>query len=558
MRLKIFTILILILYQTIGFAKTNDKNDFNYKYLSNYFSALLSFDNQKNDKALEFFESSKYLKKKHKKFLKEYVYALVLDGQVKKAINQIKSSRNSPNSNFFEAKLLLALDLIGKKKYKQASKVIKSFDISNNNTYELIILKSLENYNQLFKTKKISSQSKEFGKLSLIINAFQNCYLNSSKTDTHFLNLINSPEGDYSRYLFFYLSNVIERNDYSAAQKISKTIEPFSSTLLISQTQKWIEEKKYKKFSNHFSCQNERDILAEFFFLMSNLYSSQNIFETSNFYLSLSIHLNPKFYFNLSLLAENYFDNENYKIAKKILEGFNNEDEIYSWYKTKKIAQIISEQQGDQESLQYIEKNLSNFKNKSPKILYDLANIYKNFKKYQKAIDHYSQVLNQVDINSDTYADVLYRRGGSYERLNDYLKADQDLLKSLEIRSDDAYTLNYLAYSWLERNIKIEQAMKMLMTAYELKENDPYITDSVGWGYYLIGDFVNAEKYLRRAVELMPDDPIVNDHYGDVLWQLDRKLQAKYFWQLVLELDDTEDEMKKDIEIKLFDGPKKI
>ena len=153
---------------------------------------------------------------------------------------------------------------------------------------------------------------------------------------------------------------------------------------------------------------------------------------------------------------------------------------------------------------------------------------------------------------------MLYRRGGSYERLNDYLKADQDLLKSLEIRSDDAYTLNYLAYSWLERNIKIEQAMKMLTTAYELKENDPYITDSVGWGYYLIGDFVNAEKYLRRAVELMPDDPIVNDHYGDVLWQLDRKLQAKYFWQLVLELDDTEDEMKKDIEIKLFDGPKKI
>ena len=75
--------------------KINDKNDFNYKYLSNYFSALLSFDNQKNEKALEFFETSKSLKRKHDKFLKEYVYALVLDGQVKKAITQIKSSRNS-------------------------------------------------------------------------------------------------------------------------------------------------------------------------------------------------------------------------------------------------------------------------------------------------------------------------------------------------------------------------------------------------------------------------------------------------------------------------------
>ena len=90
------------------------------------------------------------------------------------------------------------------------------------------------------------------------------------------------------------------------------------------------------------------------------------------------------------------------------------------------------------------------------------------------------------------------------------------------------------------------------------KENDPYITDSVGWGYYLIGDYVNAEKYLKKAVKLMPSDPIVNDHYGDVLWWLDRKLQAKYFWKNVLKLEETEDEMKKKIKKKLLLGPKKI
>ena len=100
--------------------------------------------------------------------------------------------------------------------------------------------------------------------------------------------------------------------------------------------------------------------------------------------------------------------------------------------------------------------------------------------------------------------------------------------------------------------------MIMLTKAYKLNEDDPYITDSIGWGHYLIGDFINAEKYLRKAVELMPDDPIVNDHYGDVLWQLNRKLQAKYFWENVLKLDETEEEMKKEIEKKLIDGPKKI
>ena len=558
MFLKIFYIIFALLYQTVGYTKTSDKNDFNYKYLSSYFSALISFDNQKNNKALEFFESSKYLKKKHNNYLKEYVYSLVLDGQIKKAVNQIKSSRNMKNSNFFEGKLLVVLDLINKKKYVQASKIIKTFNLSNENTYEFIIIKTLESFNNLFKNKKLQYSTSDFGKLSLIVNAFQNCYLNSNKTDSHFLNLINSAEGDYSRYLFFYLSNVIENKDYKTAKQISKTIEPFSSTLLISQSKKWIDNENYKKFNKHFSCQNENDLLSEFFFLISNLYSSQNIIETSNFYLSVSNYLNPKFYFNLSLLAENYYDNDNFDISREILEKFSSEDEIYFWYKIKKIAQIISEEENDDKSLKYIEDNISDLKQKSPKILFDLANIYKNFENYKIAIDYYTQVLNQIDKNSNMYADVLYRRGGTYERLKNYSKADKDLLMSLNIRPDHAYTLNYLSYSWLERNIKIEQAMKMLMRAYELRENDPYITDSVGWGYYLIGDFINAEKYLRKAVELMPDDPIVNDHYGDVLWQLDRKLQAKYFWEHVLELEDTEEEMKKDIENKLIDGPRKI
>jgi len=56
----------------------------------------------------------------------------------------------------------------------------------------------------------------------------------------------------------------------------------------------------------------------------------------------------------------------------------------------------------------------------------------------------------------------------------------------------------------------------------------------------------------------MPSDPIVNDHYGDILWKLDRKMQANYFWNNVLSFEDTEDQMKKDIRYKIFKGPKEI
>ena len=128
------------------------------------------------------------------------------------------------------------------------------------------------------------------------------------------------------------------------------------------------------------------------------------------------------------------------------------------------------------------------------------------------------------------------------------------LLKSLEINPDDAYVMNYLAYSWLERKYKIDTALLMLEKAYAEKNNDPYIIDSVGWAYFLLNDYVKAEKFLKRAVELMPEDPIVNDHYGDILWKLDRKIQARYFWKNVLDLEETEEKMKKEIKNKLNEG----
>ena len=174
--------------------------------------------------------------------------------------------------------------------------------------------------------------------------------------------------------------------------------------------------------------------------------------------------------------------------------------------------------------------------------------------KLLKILDN-KKLLN-MDVNSELYAEILYRRGGSYERSGDYIKADRDLLKSLEANPDDAYVLNYLAYSWLEREHKIDTALKMLEKAYAARSNDPYIIDSIGWAYYLVDEYEKAENFLKRAVELMPQDPIVNDHYGDILWQLDRKIQARYFWQAVLNLDETEDTMKETIKNKLIEGLK--
>ena len=554
----IIIILSFLLFQTNTYSNASTTNKFNQKYLSGYFSALISSGNQNNEDALKFFKSSKFLIKKHDNFLKEYVFSLVLDGQVKKAIDQIKTSKNDINANFFESNLLLTIDSFKKKDFKQVSKRLKELNISKDDgTYEFVIFKILENYNYLFINKKIKKQENDFGSLNLISSSFQSCYINSNSTASYFTNLINNTNSDYSRYLFFYFSHLVQNKEFNKVIDISKSIEPLADTLLISQSKKWIENKKFEKFEKYFSCKNETDILSEFFFLISNLFSTQEMYEQSNFYLRISEYLNAKFYFNFSLLAENYYLNDNFKDSKKILNKFKNKDEVYNWYRVKKIGKILSQEKNENDSIKFVEKNFKLINDPSVKILYDIANIYKSFKNYEKAINYYSQLLTLVKKDSYAYSRILYRRGSCFERQGNYDKADKDLLHSLKINPSDAYTMNYLAYSWLERNYKVDEAIEMLQRAYKKKKNDPYITDSVGWGYYLIGDYINAEKYLQKAVKLMPSDPIVNDHYGDVLWQLDRKLQAKYFWQNVLELEETESEMKKNIRIKLLNGPKK-
>ena len=552
-----YLLTILLLYQTLVISKSYSFERFNSKSLSKYFSGIIALENKDNSSALEFFNSSKILLDTHEPYLKRYVNSLVLENKISQAINVIKSHKNKDDQNFFDAYLLLILDSLKKDDLSTALAYfdeIKKFD--KRDKFNSAIWESLKQYIYLFKEKKFLNQKQNFGKLSIISEAFQRCYLDDKNTDAYFLKLINDPEGDYTRYLFFYLTHLIMSNRLEDAKKITDNIEYINTTLLISQSKSWLEEGSSEKLTKVFSCKNSNDIVAEFLFLVSNLYSSQDDFKKSNFYLNLSNFLNPKFKFNLALVAENQYFNQEYEKAKKTLKKFKKDDNFYYWFRIKKQAQIIEKQRNKKESLNYIVAEFSKIKEPNKNILFDIANFYKNSKQYEQAIKYYTKLIESFNNDSEIKADLLYRRGGSYERLNKFNKADKDLLQALEIEPNDAYILNYLAYSWLERDYKINKAIEMLEKAYAVKSNDPYIIDSIGWAYYLINDFSKAEKFLKRAVELMPEDPIVNDHYGDILWKLDRKIQARYFWASVLDMEDADKEMIKKINIKMIEGMK--
>ena len=553
----IILLLSLLLYQSPLFSKSDNFDEFNSKNISKYFSGIVAFENKNNSDALDFFKSSKILMDHHDPYLKRFLISLVLEGKVKQAINIIKTRDMNKNSEFFEAYVLLAVDSFKKGNIKKSIDILKEVPkLLYEERFNFIIHSSLTNYADVFYNNKIKDEKQNFGNLSFITETFQRCYLNDKKTGSFFSKLINNAESDYSRYIYFYLTYLIEKNQIDEAKVITDGLSYINTTLLLSQGKSWVEKSKYSEFNKIFSCSNHNDILGEFLFLISNLYSSQNEFEKSNFYLSLSTYLNPKFIFNLSLVAENLYLNENYEKSKAILKNFDKDKDFYYWYRLKKEAQIIKKTTNQKKALDYIADKFENIKDPNNKFIFDIANFYKNSKEYNQAIKYYSLIINSLDDNDIIKADVLYRRGGSYERLKDFLNADRDLKQSLKIDPEDAYVLNYLAYSWLERDYKIDEAIKMLEVAYERENDDPYIIDSIGWAYYLIDDFVKAEQLLKRAVELMPDDPIVNDHYGDILWKLDRKIQARYFWSTVLEMENAEKELKDKIKNKIVDGLK--
>ena len=548
-----FLLIILLLYQNPSYSKSTSFNDFDFRNLSKYFSGIVAFENKNNSKALNFFNTSKILLDKHEPYLKRYIYSLVLENKVNQAINVIKQNKNK--SEFFEKYLLLTVDSLRKDDFSKALDYIsESKKYIKLDRLNSAILDNLKDYVIVFNEKRLPNDVKNYGNLSIISTTFQRCYLEDTKTKTFFSKLVNNDDADLNRYTFFYLAYLIENNQIEEAKKITEDIKFINTSLLLSQGKSWIENGNEKKIKSVFSCKKHNDLISEFLFLISNLYSAQDDFIKSNFYLYLSYYLNPKFYYNLSLLAENQYSNKEFNRVKDILREFEKEDDFYYWYRLKKEAQIISKEISQKDSLKFIKSNFEKIEKPNEKNLFDIANFYRNAKEYKQAIKYYTILLGIVGDDLEIKSDLFYRRGASNERIGNYEEADRDMILSLEIDPDDAYVLNYLAYSWLERDYKIKEAIKMLEKAYSLKENDPYIIDSIGWAYYLTDDYVKAETYLKRAVELMPDDAIVNDHYGDILWKLGRKIQARYFWKSVSKMEDVDEELLQKINSKMIKG----
>lgn len=141
-----------------------------------------------------------------------------------------------------------------------------------------------------------------------------------------------------------------------------------------------------------------------------------------------------------------------------------------------------------------------------------------------------------------------FNRAIALDKLNRWPEAEQDLLSYIQQNPNDANALNYLGYTWTERNEHLDKAVHLLEKALSLSPGDGFITDSMGWVLFRLNRLDESLLRMREAVRLEPKDPTIHEHLGDVLHAMGKTAEAMEIWKKALELDPKNDLLKKKIQ----------
>ena len=552
----IIFVIIFIFFSTLE-AKNLNKYD-KAKNIADYFSGILLLNQSKYSESYKYLKKLDGLETSHSNYRSKYLYALISSENFNQAFIFSKKLEKE-KSGIFESDIIMGIYYLKNSRHDLAKKFFLKANNRNSRSIldnyianTLYFWSDLENKNFEKAQVSIDFLDNRFENLKKIQKVFLSCFYKHPISEDSFTQLISNQKTDFSRYNYFYAKYLKSIGKENKAKKvIESSLKQYPRNLLLNQYKRDLETKK-NNFEFNFN--EEKDVLAELIYIAANALSSQGLYSLSNFYLNLAKYLNKNFYAFDTLVAENFYKINDLSTAKKIFQRSENYGSAFKWYSNKQISKILIEQDKKDVSLNLLRKTFNELPSKGIYETFDYAEFLKNNEDFKNSIIHYSEILKKINKEHPLYPEVTDGRGVAYERTGQWKKAEKDLLASLDSKPDQAYVINYLAYSWIEQGIKIEKSLKMLERANKLKSNDPYIIDSLGWALFKLERYEESQDYLQLAVRLMPSDPIVNDHYGDALWKNGKEIQARYYWKYVLNLKEAEKVLKDKIEQKLIKG----
>jgi tetratricopeptide (TPR) repeat protein len=282
-----------------------------------------------------------------------------------------------------------------------------------------------------------------------------------------------------------------------------------------------------------------RDGAAEVLFGIAGSLRQRNLQETAMVLGRLALYLKPHFPAMQILLGDTMENANRLEPALSIYSSIERKSS-FSWPARLRVASVLNRLERTEDAVTHLNRMAGDRKT-DPAPLISLGDILRGHERFEEAAKAYDKALARIKNPEPRHWTLFYARGIAFERSKQWPRAEADFLSALKFKPEQPYVLNYLGYSWIDKGLYLERAQGMIAKAAELRPNDGYIVDSLGWVHYRLGRYDDAARELERAVELRPEDPIINDHLGDAYWRVGRKREAAFQWNRSLTLNPEKD-----------------
>ena len=285
------------------------------------------------------------------------------------------------------------------------------------------------------------------------------------------------------------------------------------------------------------------DGLAEVFYGLGEALTGEGGVSLGTTYLRLALDAKPDHAFALAALANAQETAHRYDDALATYDKIPNGTPLQSAVEIRKAFDLSSLDR--QDDAKKILESLVKTDAEDVRPLEALGNIMRSRKEYGEAVNYFTKAIAVLSSSDPRLWGYYYARGTAYERLKNWPAAEADLKKALALAPDQPLVLNYLGYSWVDQGLHLKEGMNLIEKAVQLKPDDGYIVDSLGWAHFRQGNFKDAVRFLERAVEIKPEDPTLNDHLGDAFWRVGREREARFQWNQALSLDPEPEDAQK-------------
>ncbi|ALE04079.1 tetratricopeptide repeat protein [Bartonella ancashensis] len=536
----LFLFASLMIGAMLVLSKTHNEIDVitdTHSFSASYLLGRIARHENKNDLAIRYFQKALTYKPDNTEVQREVFETALSVGAFKDALEQAKNLKKKEESNPLIS-LILSVDHFTKKNYKAAQLLLQEKIPPHLNNPAFDMISAWITFGSGNKTQAIADLEKLLDPtqdnffIYYHLALMNNLAKHDQEAKKYFIQALNDQQSaisvpdTYEHLVIAYAHFLLRHKMHDQAIKVIQTgkkLLPDRVELIYLLQQ--IENKSRVNNLIKTPQQGAAEVLYNF----GTALNQQESKYIARFFQQLSLALYPDNGATMFQLANVSIKFNDITQAIKLYNSLSPHSPYYKISQLQ-LALIFANDSNSDKAINL----LIELKKKFPHdhdIVTILAILYIQQDNFSEAVQVISHAISQIKNLQQNDWKLFYQRAIASERLQQWTQVEDDLRQALQLFPNQPQVLNYLGYSLVEQNKKLNEALNMLKKASQLQPHDGYILDSLGWAYYKLKQYDKAVQLLERAVKLEPQDPTLNDHLGDAYWQVGSKRKAIFQWK---------------------------